>query len=103
MVGAAAASSVGDGVRGRQYVKVDHRHGAKVCYRMTTTVKDPGIYLVGIRTVIVGYVPYTGHWYAWDDDGNELATFTRDFYDKYLRSARVADLVADPDCVPAVA
>ncbi len=51
-------------------------------------------------TFVAAYMPYSGHWYAWDPEtGNELATFTRDFFELHISMFNVGALKEDPQCV----
>ncbi len=88
-------------------VRISHRHDDKVCYVVWSRqrLEDAGLCMsidpVTFKTTwfTVAYMPYSGHWYAWDrDTGRELATFTRDFYEAHIKKLRYADLIIDPDC-----
>lgn len=46
-----------------------------------------------------GYLPYTGHWYIWDDEGRLVATINREFFEAHLRHFSIGALEHDPDCV----
>lgn len=88
-----------------QRIKLDHTHDdGKVCYTMSGQhrFEKAGLYALGRhdKPIIVAYVPYTGHWYAYDPKtGAEIATFTRDFYEECVEKKRIGNLVPDPDCV----
>lgn len=86
-------------------IKLDHVHeNGKSCYRVTSrhNVKDSGFFRYDDSNIFGAYyMPYTGHWYAFNlDTGEQIASFTKDYFEKFVSRFRVADVVKDPDCVP---
>lgn len=54
-------------------------------------------------TFVAAYMPYTGHWYAWDPEtGKEVATFSRDFFNVHIAILNIGELKEDLDCGEAV-
>ncbi len=90
-------------------IKAIHDHpGGKVCYTTRTNhpLEHQGLFReidpVTFRPTVfaAAYMPYTGHWYAWNPEtGEEIATFSRAFFEGVIAHMRIASLVEDPDCV----
>jgi len=106
-------------------IKHSHSHGSKRCFEIRggtleerkpadmppfspwyrdghNAVVDVGLVIIGGNECVVGYRVYTGHWYAWDPKtGEEMASFTRRFYDAHIAPLRPIRMLPDPDCVVA--
>ncbi len=74
--------------------------GQHECYKIDGRLTKVGIYSMLGKSVAVGYLGYTGHWYAYDETtGKEIATFTRQFYENFIQPLKVCDLNIDSECV----
>lgn len=85
-------------------IKLAHTHeNGKVCYKVIGGYKNIGMYQLApfAPLALIAYKPYTGHWYCFDEKtGRELATFTAEFYDQFLKPNLIDKLVKDKDCEP---
>ena len=83
-------------------IKLTHTHpDGKRCYAMRSSrsLTDMGAFHISQKECIVAYMPYTGHWYAFNPEtGEEIASFTDEFYKEHICQYRVTDLLRDPDC-----
>jgi hypothetical protein len=80
-------------------IKLAHTHkDGKQCFTSKGHYKEVGVFLINEEECIIGYKPYTAHWYCYDPTGKEIATFTTEFYTLCLRQYRIADMVRDPNC-----
>ena len=84
-------------------IKITHTHpDGKVCYaiRAQRRFEDVGIVRLSSKEFVIAYMPYSGHWYAFNpQSGQEIGSFTREFYEEHLCPFRICDLLPDPTCV----
>lgn len=81
----------------------DHPDG-KVCYQMSSPrqLSKGTIFQIGTEQFAAAFMGYTGSWYAYDlKTGQEIATFSRSFFERCIAPFLIGDLIADPDCQPA--
>ncbi len=90
-------------------IKKSHTHeDGKLCFvtRSNHELKHSAVF----RTVdhvtfkptifVAAYMPYTGSWYAWDPDtGEEIARFSKAFFEAHISMHNIGELEKDPECV----
>lgn len=88
------------------HIRKIHSHGeGQACFEIKSSrngrLTDAGLILLNGETFAVGYLGYSGHWYAYNiDTGKEIASFTKEFYETFLVLYRVCSLGPEPNCVP---
>lgn len=83
-------------------IKFNHSHDDKDCYSADMRYSNVGMYRMrgtSAKPFIVAYRQYTAHWYAFNPEtGQEIATFTNEFYEGYIKSLKISDMSPDPNC-----
>lgn len=83
-------------------IKLTHIHpDGTHCYAMRTqrSMTDMAVFRVAQKEFIAAYMPYSGQWYAFNPKtGEEIASFTREFYEEHICSYKIVDLLHDPNC-----
>ena len=86
------------------YIRITHTHDdGKQCYHRSRSLTEAGLFQINGGEVFgVGFMAYTGSWYAYNlEAGQEIARFSREFFQQAIAPFRISSLVPDPDCVVA--
>lgn len=88
-------------------IKRSHTHPeqGKVCYEVHHLnghhLDEPQlVFFPAAEPCTIAYMPYTGLWYAWNEEGKEMSSFSREFYDRFITRLPRNSLAPDPDCKP---
>lgn len=68
-----------------KYIRLSHTHedGTK-CFEERGFEKS-WLAIINNKEVLIGYRSFTDHYYAYNMNGVEIATFKRDFFEEYIK------------------